>query len=94
MFLDLDRLRPTVFDSVAKAMQRSDTRIPSPGKDDLLDAPRPDKLIVNLVGRHADHREVALRLADNLMPGGEGDQVREAFKGDRVAIANRLADRF
>jgi len=93
MLFDLNRLGPVVFDRVAQPMQRSDARISSPGKDDLLDAPRPDQLIVDQVRCHADHRKIALRLPDNLMPGGERDQVREAFKGDRVAVANRLPDR-
>ena len=35
-----------------------------------------------------------LRLPDDLVPGGEGNQVREPFQGDRVAVANRFADRF
>jgi hypothetical protein len=51
-------------------------------------------LIVDQIRSHADHSEIALGLPDDLVSGGEGDQVREPFQGDGVAVANRFADRF
>ena len=94
VFFDLDGLGPVVFDRVAQAVQRPDARISAPGEDDLLDAPGADELIVDQVRGHADHGEIALGLPDDLVSGGERDQVREPFQGDRVAVANRFADRF
>jgi hypothetical protein len=92
VFFDLDGLRPAVFDRIAQAVQRSDARIPAPGEDNLLDAAGADELIVDQIRRHADHGEIALGLADDLVPGGEGDQVGEPFEGDGVAVSNRFPD--
>jgi len=94
VLFDLDGSRPAVFDSVAQAVQRSDPRISAPGEHDLPDAPGADELIVDQIRSHADHSEIALGLPDDLVSGGEGDQVREPFQGDGVAVANRFADRF
>ena len=69
-------------------------RISAPRKDDLRHASRADQLIVDHIGSHADHRQIALLLADDLMPRGERNQVREAFERHHVAVAHRFADRF
>ena len=79
VLLDFDGLRPAVFDRIAQAVQRSDARIPAPGEDDLFDAPCADELIVDQVRSQPDHGEIALSLPDDLVAGGEGNQVREAF---------------
>ena len=44
-------------------------------------------------GRHPDEREVAPALADDLVAGGDRDQVGEALQGDRVAVVDELRDR-
>ena len=56
--------------------------------------PGADELIVDQIRGHADHGEIAFALPYDLVPRGERDQVREPFQGDRVAVANRFADRF
>jgi hypothetical protein len=43
-------------------------------------------------GRHPHEREVALALADDLLPGGDRDQVREAFQRDGVAVVDEVGD--
>src|SRR5262249_34296861 len=59
----------------------------------LAHAAHPDHLVVDQVGRHADERQLAFLLADDLVPGGERDQVGEALQGDRHAILNVGGDR-
>src|SRR5262249_16482552 len=44
--------------------------------------------------RHPDERQVANALADDLVPGGEGDQVGEALEGDAIPRTDETRDRF
>jgi hypothetical protein len=75
-------------------MQRADARIAAPGEDHLLRAAHADDLVVDQVGRHADEGEILSLLADHLMAGSIGDQVREPFHCDRIAVTQILLDRF
>src|SRR5439155_5298069 len=67
--------------------------IAAPRENELVRAAHADELIVDEVGRHADQGEVAPALADDLMAGGKGDQVREPFHGHGVAVVYVLGDR-
>ena len=44
------------------------------------------------VGRHAHQGQVLAALADGLVAGGVGDEMREALEGDLVAVAHDLFD--
>jgi len=54
-----------------------------------------DQLVVYQVWRHADQVQAAALLADDLVPGGKGNQVSEALERNARAIldvgSNRLA---
>ena len=52
-----------------------------------------DELVVDEVGRHAHEGEVAPALPDDLVAGGERDQVREALERDDVAVVDEARDR-
>ena len=93
VLVDLERPRPAVLDRVAQAVQRADARVAAPGEDHLRRAAHADHLVVDDVGRHADERQVAAALADDLVAGGERDQVREALERDRVAVVHVFGDR-
>jgi hypothetical protein len=57
-------------------------------------APRsPDELVVEQVGRHPDQLEFSPALAQQLVTGGERDQMGEAFERDAVAIRDQLMHR-
>ena len=71
-------------------MQRADPRIPSPRKDKFGSAARPDQLVVYKVRRHSDQSQVAASLPDYLVTSREGNQVRETFQRDYVAITTRM----
>ena len=71
---------------------------PTPGlppqeKTSLRAQPIADQLVVDQVRRHADERQVAAALADQLVPGRVRDQVREALQRDGVAVAHESGDR-
>ena len=89
-----NRIRPLLLDRIAQAVQRAHARISAPRKHDLRHAARADQLIVNHIGSHADHRQSAPLLANDFMPGGERDQVRESFERNGVAVAHELSDCF
>jgi len=73
-------------------MQRSDAGIAAPGEHEFLRAPRADHLVVQQIGGHANQREVGASLADDLVPGGERNQVGESLEGDRVPVAHVHGD--
>ena len=56
-----------------------------PGKHDLRHATGTDQLVVNHIGSHADYCQATPLLANDFVPGGERDQVRESFEGNGVA---------
>jgi len=74
-------------------VQRADAGIAAPREDEFARAPHADELVVDQVGRHADQRKVAPALPDDLMAGGEGDQVGEPFHGHGVAVADVFRNR-
>ena len=74
-------------------MQRSHAGIAAPGENQLRCAARADQLIVDQIRRHPDQRQIAPPLADDFVPGGKGNQVREAFQRHDIAVANHFLDR-
>ena len=85
--------RPAVLDRIAQPMQRADAGIAAPREGQLARAAHADHLVVDQVRRHADQVQVAPALADDLVPGGERDQVGEAFQRDARAVGDVRGDR-
>jgi hypothetical protein len=73
-------------------VQRAHSRVAAPGEDEFAGAPGADHLVVDDVGRHPDQRQVPTPLADDLLPGGDRDQMGEALQSDRVAVADEGRD--
>ena len=73
--------------------QRADARVAHVGEDHLAGAARRHHLIVDQVGGGARQGQVSSALADDLVPGGEGDQVGETGGVDHVAIVHILPHR-
>jgi len=94
-FCELERLRPAALDRIAQAMERADAGISTPGEGQPRRATHADQLVVYQVWRHADQVQAAALLADDLVPGGKGNQVSEALERNARAIldvgSNRLA---
>ena len=90
VFLERERPRPAVLDRVAQPVQRPDAGVAAPREDERRGAAGADQLIVDQVRGHAHEREVAAALADDLVPGRERDQVREALHRDDVAVVHRV----
>ena len=90
VLLELQRRRPAVLDRVAQPVQRADAGVAAPGEHQPAGAAHPDQLVVDDVRRHPHQRQVAAPLADDLVAGGERDQVGEAFERDGVAVVHEL----
>ena len=90
---DRERARPAVLDRVAQAVERAHARVAAPGEGEGPGAAGADHLVVDDVGRHAHEVQVAPALADDLVPGGEGDEVGEALEGQRLPVPDVLRDR-
>jgi hypothetical protein len=82
-----------VLHAAADGVQRPDPRVAEPGEDQLAGDAGADHLVVDHVGGEPAEGQVALALADHLVPGGEGDQVREALDRQGVAVADQRGDR-
>jgi hypothetical protein len=82
-----------LFHRVSQAVQRSNSRIAAPGKNQLRSAARADELIVDQVGRHADERQVPAALPDNFVACREWNQVCEALQSHHITVANHFLDR-
>src|SRR5215218_472974 len=93
MFLYLQRTGPAVLYGFAEAMQGSDVRVSAPGEDQLLGASHPAYLVIDQVSGHPDQCQVPSLLADDLVAGGGRNEVREALKGDRVAVVDQFGYR-
>ena len=85
--------RPRALRDAPDGVQAADAGVAEPREDELAGHAGADHLVVDDVRRHADERQVAAALADDLVAGGEADEVREALDGDAVAIANQRRDR-
>src|SRR5438445_637291 len=80
--------RPAVLDRVAEAMQRADARVAAVGEDELAGGTDADHLVVQQIRRHPDQLQLATPLAQQLMPGGERNQVGESLERDAVTIVD------
>jgi hypothetical protein len=92
VLLDLERLRPALLDRIAQAVQRADAGIAAPREHELSGAAHADQLVVDQVRRHPDQRQILPALADHLVAGRMGDQVRESLQGDSIAVLQQLGD--
>ncbi len=93
VLFDLQRPWPAVLDRVAETVQRADARVAAPREDQLADAPCADHLVVDDVGGHPHDREIAPALANDLVTGGNRDEMREPFEGEGVAVVDQFGDR-
>jgi hypothetical protein len=93
VLLDLERLRPAVFDRVAEAMERSDAGIAAPREHQLRRGAAADHLVVDQIRRHPDQREIRQPLPDDFMAGRKRDEVREALERDARAPRSHIARR-
>ena len=84
---------PALLHGIAQTMQRPDAGIAAPRKDQLRHATGADQLIVNQIRGHADERQIAAALTDDLVTGGEWNQVSEALQSHNVTVANHFLDR-
>ncbi len=73
-------------------MQAADAGIAEPAEDELSGRAGRNHLVVDQVRREAGQGQVALTLPDDLVPGGEADQMREAFDGDDVTVVDEGGD--
>src|ERR1700733_4162562 len=64
----------------------------TPGEDQAPRTSSSDHLVVDEIGRHADEREVAPPLTDDLVARGHGNKVREALEGHGVTVMDQLGD--
>src|SRR5690349_5108178 len=94
VLFDRKRRGPVILYSIPQPMQRADSRVATPGKDKLRSASRSDQLIVDQVRSHPNQREIATSLADNLVTGGKGNEVRKSFERDDVSVAHHFLNRF
>ncbi len=93
VLFERERSGPALLHGVAQAMQRADARIAAPRKNQLRRAAGADQLIVNQIRCHPDQRQIAAALADDLVTGGERNQVSEAFQSHNITVANHFLDR-
>jgi len=92
VLLDLERDRPVVLHGVAEPVQRTDSRVATPGKDQLARTAGADELVVHDVRGHPHQREIFAPLADDLLPRRVRDQVGEALEGHGVAVPHQPCD--
>ena len=93
VLLELKRLRLAALDRAAHAVQGADARITRPREDQLRGAAGCDQLVVDEIGRETGERQITALLADDLVRGGEADEMREPFDDEDVAIAHEAAHR-
>src|SRR5688572_8569545 len=89
VFLELQG-RGVALRSASNGVQRPDAGVAQPGEDELSGHSRGNHLVVDQVRREAAQREIATALANDLVAGGEADEMSEAFDRDGVAVANEL----
>jgi hypothetical protein len=92
VFVKVERTRPIVFHGVTKSVQGTHSWIPSPRENQLTRTSSADELIANEIWRQSHEREVTPSLADYFVAGSEGDEVRESFERDKVAIMDVRRD--
>ena len=73
-------------------VQWADTGIAEPTEDQLSGAAGSDELFVHEVWSESRKGQVSSSLADDLMAGGEADEVSEALDGNQVPIVDVCTD--
>ena len=86
-------VRPALLDRTPERVERPGARVARPGEDQLPGAAGGDHLVVDEIRRQPAERQVALPLADDLVPGGEPDEVGEALDDDGRAVVDMALDR-
>jgi hypothetical protein len=94
VLLDFERRGPALLDRVPQAVERAHTGVAAPGEHQFFDAACADELVVDHIGGHADHGQVAALLANNLMARRKRDQMSEPFKRDGVAVLDEFLNGF
>ena len=84
------RARPAVLARRRGTGAATRRRVAAPGEDQLAGAAGADQLVVDDVRGHPDQRQVAPALPDDLVPGGERDEVGEPLQGHRVAVVDQV----
>jgi hypothetical protein len=75
-------------------VQWADAGVAQVTEDHLARDASGNHLVVDQVGRHANQRQLALALADDLVAGGEADKAGETLDRHRHAVVNIGGDRF
>src|SRR4029077_13723795 len=70
VLLQLESTRPTVFDGIAKTVERADSGVTSPGEHELDCAPHAEELVVYEIRVHANQDELAPSLPNDFMARG------------------------
>jgi hypothetical protein len=73
-------------------MQRTDSGITAPREYQPIGRAHADQLVIDQIRRHANQSQVLDALADDLVAGGERNQVREALHGHVVAAMHVQRD--
>ena len=94
VLLDLERLvGQLALDAAPDGAEAADARVAEPAEHELGGHAAGDHLVVDDVGGEAGQGQVALALADDLVPGREADEVGEALDRDGVAVADQVGNR-
>src|SRR5439155_13752521 len=92
VLLELERVPFLALHPPADGVERSHPRITGPGEHELAGHPGSNHLVVDDVRGQPAERQLPLLLPDDLVPGGEADEVGEPLDGDRIAVADQVRD--
>jgi hypothetical protein len=91
--LNLDGRRHRVFDRAPVVMAEARAHVADPRGDDAPNASGPDQLIEEHVGDGPDEGEIPALLADQLMPGGKGNErLDRGIETDGAAVRDEAGD--
>jgi hypothetical protein len=91
---DLERTGPAILHRVAKAVQRTDSRVSAPRESQLPCTSGSDQLVVDEIRRHADEGQVPPALADDFVASRKGNEVGKPLQGNAVAVLYMRSNRF
>ena len=94
VLFDLKRPRDPLFNGAAQAMQRANARVAQITEHQCACYARRNHLVIDHVRRHANQRQIAASLADDLVSGGKADESGKAFNRHRQVILDILGNRF
>src|SRR4029077_15082 len=81
-----------VLDCISKSMQRTDTRVSAPGKNEFSDAARADQLVINEVGGHSNQCEILFSLPNDFVACGKRNEMIETLERNRITVVYELVD--